>query len=72
MARTLASLVADQARKVADKADTLTSNLVGVAASDAQKKLFESIAQQLMAIRDQLESELQLTLLMNEEQAILP
>lgn len=59
MARSLASLVHDQAKRVADTADTLASNLVAVVATDEQKALFGNITQQLMTIRDQLAAELQ-------------
>jgi hypothetical protein len=59
MARSLASLVQDQAKRVADTAESLATQVGGNVATPAQEELFRNIIQQLMAIRDQLASELQ-------------
>src|ERR1700761_7091840 len=57
MAASLASLVADQAKRVASVAETLASNLAGESATIEQQVMFGEVTQQLMAIRDRLTSE---------------
>lgn len=58
MARSMASLVHDQAKKVTSTAESLVSHLAGTVADNIQEDLFRNVTQQLMAIQDRLVIEL--------------